>query len=134
MIDRLINSEMMNLVQKSLDAAALQHKAISNNLANVDTPGFKPFDLAPPPDPGDPSALAVTDARHIPVAGGQAGDGSASDSRLFEDPGEAGPDGNAVVLERELAKIDANRIRYGATAELVTRRFALLKYAAGDGG
>jgi flagellar basal-body rod protein FlgB len=106
-----------------------RHNVLSGNIANVDTPGYQPFDLAPPPEPGDPTALAVTDARHISTA-----DGGSSESRIFEDPGEAGPDGNAVQLERELAKVDANRIRYGATAELVTKRFALLRYAAGDGG
>ena len=121
---------------RSLGGALSFHRdrqsVLASNVANVDTPGYQPFDLAPPPDPGDPTALAVTDARHIPVAGGQAGD--AGEPHLFQDPGEAGPDGNAVVLERELAKIDANRIRYGANAELVTKRFALLRYAAGDGG
>jgi flagellar basal-body rod protein FlgB len=105
-----------------------RHSILASNVANVDTPGFKPFDLAAPPAPDDPSSLATTDARHI-----GAGGGDSSDSRLFSDPGEAGPDGNAVELERELSKIDANRVRYGACAELVTRKFALLRYASGDG-
>jgi flagellar basal-body rod protein FlgB len=106
-----------------------RHSILASNVANVDTPGFKPFDLAPALPPDDPSALATTDARHI-----GAGGGGQSEARVFSDPGEAGPDGNAVELERELAKIDANRVRYGACAELVTRKFALLKYASGDGG
>lgn len=109
-----------------------RHSVLASNVANVDTPGFRPFDLAPPPAPGDPTALATTDGQHIPVAGGVAGQAT-GEGRLFEDGGEAGPDGNAVELERELAKIDANRVRYGACAELVTRKFALLRYASGDG-
>ena len=36
-------------------------------------------------------------------------------------------------LEKELAKIDANRVRYSASTELVSRRLALLRYAASDG-
>ena len=57
------------------------------------------------------------------------------ETRTVVDDGGAlvGPDGNAVQLERELAKIDANRVRYGTSAELVSRRMALLRYAAGDG-
>ena len=52
----------------------------------------------------------------------------------FDDGGAMqSADGNAVSLERELAKIDANRTRYAATSELVTRRLAMLRYAAGDG-
>jgi len=37
---------------------------------------------------------------------------------------------NAVSLERELSKIDANRARYATSAELVSRRLAVLRYAA----
>jgi flagellar basal-body rod protein FlgB len=105
-----------------------RHSILASNVANVDTPGYRPFDLAPALPPDDPTQLVATDARHIGAAGGDQ-----SDPRVFQDPGEAGPDGNAVELERELAKIDANRVRYGACAELVTRKFALLKYASGDG-
>ncbi len=32
---------MMDLVQRSLDSASLSHKVIADNIANVDTPGFK---------------------------------------------------------------------------------------------
>jgi len=52
----------------------------------------------------------------------------------FDDGGTMqGADGNSVSLERELAKIDANRARYATAAELVSRRLAMLRYAAGDG-
>ena len=52
----------------------------------------------------------------------------------FDDsPGGPGMDGNTVELERELAKIDANRVRYGTSTELASRRLALLRYAASDG-
>jgi flagellar basal-body rod protein FlgB len=104
-----------------------RHGVLASNVANVDTPGYKPFDLERSA-PGEATALATTDAQHIPLS-----DGSTAEPRMFEDGGEAGPDGNAVQLERELAKIDANRVRYGACAQLVTRKFALLKYASGDG-
>ena len=42
-------------------------------------------------------------------------------------------DGNAVDLEREMAKVAANRVRYGTSSELVSRRMALLRYTATDG-
>jgi flagellar basal body rod protein FlgB len=52
----------------------------------------------------------------------------------FDDGGRLqGSDGNSVTLERELSKIDANRTRYSTSAELTSRRLAMLRYAAGDG-
>ncbi len=85
-----------------------RHTVLAGNVANLDTPGYRPMDLTR--------------------------DGDGSYTTTFDDGGALqGPDGNAVSLERELAKIDANRTRYAANTELVTRQLALLRYAAGDG-
>ena len=105
-----------------------RHAVLAGNLANLDTPGYRPMDLARV-DPGTPAApMAVTDKGHLA--------GATLDPSVvtFDDGGAlAGADGNAVSLERELAKVDANRVRYGTSAELVSRKLALLRYAAGDG-
>jgi flagellar basal-body rod protein FlgB len=108
-----------------------RHSVLAGNVANVDTPGFRPLDLEQAPAPqAAASGMAVTAPGHM-QAGPTAGLEGAVLS--FTDAGEAGADGNAVTLERELAKIDANRVRYTATAELASRRLALLRYAATDG-
>ena len=106
-----------------------RHAVLAGNVANVDTPGYRPFDLTPTVE-GDTSStpLLVTDPGHIGSAE------TTTYTKNFDDGGGLqGPDGNAVSLERELAKIDANRARYATAAELVSRRLALLRYAAGDG-
>ncbi|MFZ2960529.1 MAG: flagellar basal body rod protein FlgB [Candidatus Ozemobacteraceae bacterium] len=41
MFRELTGSATFNLLYKGLDASALRNKAISNNIANVNTPGFK---------------------------------------------------------------------------------------------
>lgn len=104
-----------------------RHSVIAGNVANLDTPGYRPVDLKREVSPTG-GELAVSAPGHM-------GTGAAGDQQLVFDDGGGlnGPDGNAVALERELAKIDANRVRYGASAELVTRRLAMLRYAAGDG-
>ncbi len=104
-----------------------RHTVLASNVTHVDTPGYRPSDLRRT-DAGLPMALTTTHPAHL------GGGGPGSEPERFDDGGAlAGPDGNAVTLERELAKIDANRVRFGTSAELVTRRFALLRYAAGDG-
>jgi len=105
-----------------------RHAVLAGNVANVDTPGYRPFDLNPTTT-DDPGVLAVTEPGHI--GGSSAGQAY---TKEFSDEGQLQtPDGNHVQLERELAKIDANRARYSTSAELVSRRLALLRYAAGDG-
>jgi flagellar basal-body rod protein FlgB len=104
-----------------------RHAVLAGNVANVDTPGYRPFDLNPAPA-ADAQSLAVTEPGHIGGVTPQ------TYTKEFDDGGNyQSADGNHVSLERELAKIDANRTRYSTAAELVSRRLALLRYAAGDG-
>lgn len=108
-----------------------RHSVLAGNVANVDTPGYRPRDLkAAPVLQAGGAAMASTDPAHL-----QAGATGELEGAVlsFSDGGESGADGNTVTMERELAKIDANRVRYHATSELASRRLALLRYAAGDG-
>jgi flagellar basal-body rod protein FlgB len=121
-------------LQSTLTFHRERHSVLAGNVANVDTPGYKPFDLNPPASADGLTAsgdlgMAKTDGAHLGTDGG-----GGSSGQVFQSDGDsAGADGNAVNLERELAKIDANRVRYQTSAELVSRRLALLKYAATDG-
>jgi flagellar basal-body rod protein FlgB len=106
-----------------------RHSVLAGNVANVDTPGYRPLDLERV-DASAPGALPLA----ATAAGHQQASGVGDAVLAFGDGDATGADGNAVSLERELAKIDANRVRYQTGAELATRRLALLRYTAGDGG
>jgi len=107
-----------------------RHAVLAGNVANVDTPGYQPVDLVS--DAAATSAsLAATHPGHLPNGSGS--DASLAVGRVVSDPAAAGSDGNAVSLEREMAKVQANRTRYATTSELVSRRLALMRYAASDG-
>ena len=120
--------DSVDQLQTAMDFHRERHSVIAGNLANVDTPGYKPLDLERV-DAGAPGAgaLATTSEGHLQAAG------VSSTTVAFADGGDSGADGNSVNLERELAKIDANRVRYQTSAELASRRLALLRYTAGDG-
>lgn len=121
--------DTVDRLQETLDYHRERHTVLAGNVANVDTPGYVPFDLTLERLPSQ-SPAAAQGGNGGPLAGPPP---KPSTRLVYSDPGAVGADGNAVSLERELAKIDANRIRYTATAELVSKRMALLKYAAGDG-
>src|SRR5262245_46474048 len=97
-----------------------RHAVLAGNIANVDTPGYRPFDLERLA-PSEPLAaglpLAQTDAGHLPAAA-VAGDPTV---HAFDAGGAAeGADKNAVSMDRELAKLDANRVRYTTSSELAS--------------
>jgi flagellar basal-body rod protein FlgB len=109
-----------------------RHSVLASNVANIDTPNYKPIDLEIIPEGESGSPLGVvleqTAAGHMASAGG-----TMTGQVVADGSGPAGADGNAVSLEHEMAKIDSNRVRYATNSELVSRRLALLRYTASDG-
>ena len=122
-----VDLSTVDTLQAAMTYHRERHTVLAGNVANLDTPGFRPADLQRR-TAEDPGAMAVTHEGHMsPPA-------TTDFVTSFDDGGALqGSDGNAVSLERELSKIDANRARYATSAELTSRRLALLRYAAGDG-
>jgi flagellar basal-body rod protein FlgB len=118
--------------QVALDYHLERHNVLSSNVAHVDTPGYRPVDLAREPAFSEvlQGQLRRTDARHF--EGGAAG--IATVGRVFEDPAAgAGNDGNYVSLDREAAKIAANQLRYNVITAIAASTLKQMGYAANDG-
>jgi flagellar basal-body rod protein FlgB len=104
---------------------------LAQNVANADTPEFKPTDLAPPKFDVDssgvsPLALLRTRPTHLASL-----DGAATfDSRPGHDF-EVVPTGNAVSLEDEMMKVASNQMDFQAATALYTRGLGLIKTAIG---
>jgi flagellar basal-body rod protein FlgB len=107
-----------------------RQRILAENVANADTPGYRPNDLVEPkfnlqaPGPG-PLQLARTDPAHI--AGSTGAPQFPSNSRLYQ----VRPTGNAVSLEDEMLKVAANQMDYQAATSLYSRSLGLLKTAIG---
>jgi flagellar basal-body rod protein FlgB len=133
----------LNGVERMLDFHMERHSVLASNVANAETPGYQAHDLVSAEAAGGGS-LQTTDAHHI---GGSSGTlqttnahhiavGSAeteSGGTVVEVEGKR-MDGNGVALERALAEVSANRLRYESGVELAKRQLAGLRYAATDGG
>jgi len=44
------------------------------------------------------------------------------------------PDENGVRLEKEMARLAGNTLRYNQAIELMRKKFGMLRYAASNGG
>jgi flagellar basal-body rod protein FlgB len=109
-----------------------RQRLLSENVANADTPHFRPRDLKEldftRPAMRAPSVgLARTDPGHI------AGIGLSSSAFRAERPGgfETRPAGNAVTLEDEMLKVAANQMDYQQASTLYAKGLGLLKTAIG---
>jgi flagellar basal-body rod protein FlgB len=123
-------------LERLLDFQLSRHSVLASNLANAETPGFKPQDLifentlaavSELPGTTTPDTPVTTDSRHL------IGEALPPGTTLVEDESALGPDQNGVQIERVMAQITANRLRYETGIELTRRRMALLRYASTDG-
>ena len=106
-----------------------RQRVLSENVANADTPSFRPRDLAPmKPDQSTTGALTLarTNSSHLALGGGSTQFASARQNHL-----EVRPAGNAVDLEDEMMKVAANQMDYQAATTLYSRSLGLLKTAIG---
>ncbi|MBN1608810.1 MAG: flagellar basal body rod protein FlgB [Polyangiaceae bacterium] len=121
-------------LQQALDYHLERHNVLASNVAHVDTPGYRPTDLARVEDPNFQAAFSIALERtapgHLRASGEQA---QSSVGRPFEDlSAGVGADGNYVSLDREAAKVAANHLRYDVISAVVSAELRQLAYAASD--
>ena len=117
--------------RRALDFHLSRHNVLASNLANSETPGFKPLELLRDTDKQQLSvpALTVSNEGHIATA-----PLNAETYMTREDETAApGANGNAVSLEHEMSKLAANDIRFEGAVKIVQQQLAMLRYAANDG-
>jgi flagellar basal-body rod protein FlgB len=112
-----------------------RQRVLAENIANSDTPNFKPRDLVEPKfdAQGGNASSGATLAMMSTTSGlNIAGSGPASN---FDQNRHAGfqtrPAGNAVNLEDQMLKVSANQMDYAAVTSLYSRSLRLLKMAVG---
>jgi flagellar basal-body rod protein FlgB len=126
--------DAVHSLQAGLDYHLSRQNLLTANLAHIDTPNFKPLDLARG-EGNFASALHVameaTDPAHF---GASASAPTDEHFQVISDPSAAaGYDGNGVNVDREASKLAANNVRYDALATLVSNELSGLEWAAGDG-
>jgi flagellar basal-body rod protein FlgB len=108
-----------------------RQKVLAENVANADSPGFRPMDVkAPTIRAGGAGgvSLARTSEGHMGIGGRSDGFDSARARRF-----ETTPSGNAVNLEDEMMKVAQNQSDYQLAASLYSKGLGLMKIAIGKG-
>lgn len=110
-----------------------RQRLLAENVANSDTPGFQPRDLAEPAIGRDGAAggfsalpMLRTSVAHLGPSGGAA--------RFAVDRKggfETRPAGNAVNLEDEMLKVATNQMDFAAATTLYSRSLGVIKTAIG---
>ena len=103
-LDNLYSQENYLISKKLLDATHLRHEVLSNNLANVETPGFKRRDL--------PEAFSVELRRAVDRKDFRRVKGLLPRSMEDRQAKPVRMDGNTVQLDEEMVKVNRNALNY----------------------
>ncbi len=116
-------------LHQTLDYHVDRHNLISANVANADTPGYRPREMTFAAELGEAGLqmpMARTAEGHLAP---NSADGAAG-YRVYEETwATPGADGNYVRLEHEMSRMQANGIRYRASTQMITQHMGMLRYA-----
>jgi len=108
----MFRPESLDLCEKMLDFAARRHRVLANNVANVNTPGFRRSDV----EFADELARVLRNK-------GTAGVKELGMRAIQPDTTPIRSDGNNVSIDTEMASLAENTLRYQVYAQLLARRF-----------
>jgi len=126
----LTSIPLFDLADRRLTWLDRRQQVLAENIANVDTPGFSPRDLADfasTLEQAASSGLARTNARHLP--------GIADDDLLQSrsHPSGRDPDGNAVGLDAQLTKVADTQTAQALVTSIYKKYLDMFALALGRG-
>jgi len=132
----LFSKQSFGVLEKALSGLNLRNKAISNNIANVDTPNYKREDVSFREElkgaMGQTNNLDVTNKRHISL------DATSLNSFQPEVTKEENTsfrsDGNNVSIDSEMAEMAKNSLEYRALVKQVSNQFSRMGSVIQKGG
>jgi flagellar basal-body rod protein FlgB len=133
------NDPVNQSLKAAIDLRWRRHELLSHNLANADTPGFRPKDLEfegvlqSAMQGGEVAMAEVPRATgHASVGMGNADEGKVA-QEVIERP-EIGDtlDDNATDTDREMGRIADNSLYYQTSLELLRRRYAAVQRVISD--
>jgi flagellar basal-body rod protein FlgB len=122
------------LLHAALDGLAARQRSISDNVANVDTPGFKAsrveFEGALKQAMGKSDATKMATVQNA-VAGPD--DESAGPQVIRTSNITRRTDGNNVDVDQEMVELAETNLTYNAVAQIMSNRLRLLRTAIFEG-
>ena len=128
----LATSPFFGLLRQRLDHLSERQRLISENIANASTPGYRPRDIDT--TGFDRMLASAANGRGLTIARTNAGhmtSGGGTDVQVVtRDDSETTIDGNAVVLEEQMARAAETRMQFETGLALYQKGLDLVRMAA----
>jgi len=122
MISQAIFPKVIKFLERGLDASSLRNTVLANNLANVDTPGFKRSDVSFEGILEDEAGKA-----------GGPGNRGWKPEVVVDNHTSMRQDGNNVDIDAEMTNLAENSLYYEALVRQLSSQFAMLRSAITEG-
>ncbi len=125
---------LIALAKERLGWLGQRQEVLAQNVANADTPGFRARDLKPQrfhelvAAAPDTVRMETTRSGHIESQSSGDGPFKVAEQRTVY---EIAPDGNAVVLEEQMAKVSETALSYSLANELYRKQLGMFRIALG---
>lgn len=121
MIDALFSPANLVATQRLLDTTELRQEAIIQNLANIETPGYRRVDIASSFEAQLKQAVSSRDEHAL----------EGLQPFLAPDPNAVARrrDGNSVDLEGELVKLNRNGLEHAVESQMLSGMFLKIRQA-----
>jgi flagellar basal-body rod protein FlgB len=121
---------ILSMLRTRMQWHQVRQEVLAENVANADTPNYRPKDLAQPDfsrelTTASAVGLATTDPNHIAGGSGETSQFAMDRNTRYE----IRPRGNAVSHEDEMMKVAANQLDYEAVTSMYTHSLGLIKMA-----
>ncbi len=132
MTDPIFGDSALNTASKAMDGLSYRKNVISQNVANVDTPGYHALELNFESElqrsmSSSPKlSISLTNSNHQLSKD----DASGAYQAKLRSGGAERADGNNVDIDTELVQMTETGIRYSALTTAVSKKLSLLKEIA----
>lgn len=132
----LNNLPIFAIMNKQMAWLTKRQEVLAQNIANADTPGYRPQDLVPlkfrdllRPTMLRGMEMKQTSGAHISATQRRSAFRGATQKETYE----TAPDGNAVVIEEQLMKVSENMGSYQLVTNLYRKHVNMIRIALGTG-
>ena len=124
----MISNQFQNFLENVLSWSARRQEAVSANIANIDTPGYRSKDYSFQQEM-DTIGMAATSDKHMMPAE------MSSSANIFEVESRVQRDnGNNVDLDREMTEMAKNGLQYITVIQILNQKMRTLRSSIQEGG
>ena len=123
-----------SVLEKSMNLRSQKHNLLVSNIANMDTPNYKAFDILVEEEmrkslgEAKITPLNRTQPAHIPLMG--MADLNGPEIKPVESPRyNFREDGNTMDIDKTMSGLSENGLMYNASAQMISMKFQLLSNA-----